>query len=273
MSIRGGVILLGGYEATRCPVKTWWDHSPGTWVPWEPDEATQRRLDAGNDFEERVFADIAATHGTDAVAVGGQRGRDLIDNTIAAMTQGPLLVVGGELPRNTQTARVGLPDLLLRVTPEGAAPKYVPVDVKNYRQFGGESARSRNPVTVSSLANPLNTERVATLSENFPSRFKAAMQLAHYTRMLQEAGFHPGDEWMRGAIIGNVQLVVGDGPGWTLTWVDLDTPSFQTYSRTAQGAVKRTAMERYDHEFGFRVDVARTAATEGHTARRTDPTG
>ena len=41
-----------------------------------------------------------------------------------------------------------------------------------------------------------------------------------------------------------------------LVWLDLAAPTFETYSRS-RGTAKRTAMERYDHEQGFRLKVAR----------------
>ena len=52
-------------------------------------------------------------------------------------------------------------------------------------------------------------------------------------------------------------------PG-VLTWLDLEAPLFETYSRT-HGKAKRSALERYDHEQGFRVKVA-TAASQGAPA-------
>jgi hypothetical protein len=83
------------------------------------------------------------------------------------------------------------------------------------------------------------------------------MQLAHYTRMLQACGHHPGPELLRGAVLGTSQVAVtpADGPGLAFVWHE---PLVETFSRS-RGKVRRSILERYDHEHAFRVKVAENA--------------
>lgn len=259
-------MLLGGYSAFQCPVRTWWDHVPGSRVDMAPTPTLQRRLDAGNRFENEVFATLFATHGADAEVITAESSNERIEQTIYAMRAGVLLVLGGQLPHDHSGARVGKPDVLLRVTPEGASPRYVPVDVKHYQQFGGAlkgTRRRQSPTQFSTLDRPDILLDAPNVSGASPHRFKASMQLAHYTRMLQACGFHPGPDWLKGAVLGTSDigsLVPGVGK-LVLGWFDLSASLFATYSRSRQGSVKRSALDRYDHEFGFRVTVAGRAAT------------
>jgi predicted RecB family nuclease len=72
------------------------------------------------------------------------------------------------------------------------------------------------------------------------------LQLAHYHRMLEAAGH--ASESPLGGIVGKEKLVV---------WYDLNAPLWLS------GGKRRTALERYDFEFDFRLDVAATALCRG----------
>ena len=106
------------------------------------------------------------------------------------------------------------------------------------------------------------------------------MQLAHYTRMLQACGRHPGDELLLGAIVGTSEVAfTPDAPAtWVLAWHNLAEPVVYTYSRS-RGKTKRSLLERYDHEHAFRVKVAHRALQivgspgDPATARHADRTG
>lgn len=77
--------------------------------------------------------------------------------------------------------------------------------------------------------------------------------------MLQACGFHPGPEWLFGAILGTSQLApAGMEPERVFVWYDLTEPTGFTFSRS-RGKVRRSLLERYDHEFDFRVKVAAVA--------------
>jgi predicted RecB family nuclease len=85
------------------------------------------------------------------------------------------------------------------------------------------------------------------------------LQLAHYTRMLQACGLHPGDESLTGAILGKSLVSLADGaPERVFVWYDLAKPVRYTFSRS-RGKVLRSLLDCYDHEHKFRVQVAETA--------------
>ena len=81
------------------------------------------------------------------------------------------------------------------------------------------------------------------------------LQVAHYQRMLEATGWAAPGAPMA-ALIGTDDW----SPTPLVTWIDLSEPLIRTYSRSADGGwLSRSALQRYDHEFGFRVDVATTA--------------
>lgn len=119
---------------------------------------------------------------------------------------------------------------------------------------------------VSTLTAPADRHCRSGFS-NAGSRWRDdALQLAHYTRMLQELGFHPTSgpvadpALLIGGIIGTSDLTELLGEERGITWYDLAAPVERTYSASAPDHTKlRSPLERYDHEFGFRVQVAEAA--------------
>lgn len=246
-------ILLGGYAAKQCPVRTQNDFSPVVpAVEWVPSAEVQANLDAGRQFEDEVFAELLRIHPDAAVLIDPRlRHTDAVDATLAAMRGGAPLVLGGWLPDDVAGGRKGRPDILVRF-----AGGYLPADVKNHKTIDGAKTVSK---PVSSLAQP-DLWWDATGVTKSSHYFEDGLQLAHYTRMLQACGFHPGPEWLFGAILGTSALAVpGMDPEHVFVWFDLAEPSRFTFSRS-RGKVKRSLLERYDHEFGFRVKVAAVAS-------------
>ena len=245
-------VLLSSYAAKQCPVRIQNDYSPAVptlmWVPLPED---QLRLDAGRSFEAAVFARLAALH-PDCVHVDTNMSSEAaIAATLSAMDRNSGLILGGWLPHDPKGGRTGRPDILIR-----GGDGYFPVDIKSHKAL--KTAKKTSAI-LSTLADPATRVSQAELTSATPHRFEDGMQLAHYTRMLQACGRHPGDNQMIGAIIGT-DLVpdVGSTPEWVLTWYDLREPVFWTYSRS-HGRMKRSLLERYDHEHGFRVKVAHRA--------------
>jgi predicted RecB family nuclease len=247
-------VLLNSYAAKQCPVRTHNAFSPVVPAPeWVPSAELQALLDGGREFEAEIFAELLVIHPTTAVLVDpALRGNDAISKTLAAMESGVPLVLGGWLPDDVTGGRTGKPDILVKV--DGG---YLPADVKNHKTLQVAKKTSK---TVSSLARPdfwWDAPGQTACSANY---YEDALQLAHYTRLLQACGLHPGEDRLFGAILGT-SLVAQSGAAaeFVFAWHDLTRPTRPTFSRS-RGKVLRSVLERYDHEHAFRVKVAATAA-------------
>jgi predicted RecB family nuclease len=246
-------VLLGGYAAKQCPVRTHNDFTPLVPVPeWVPSAELQALFDAGRQFEAEVFAELVGIHPDTAELIDPDlRKPAAIARTLAAMESGVPLVLGGWLPDDTAGGRKGRPDLLVRV-----GGGYLPADVKHHKTLGAAKKASK---PVSSLARPDIWWELAGCTAT-SHHYEDGLQLAHYTRMLQACGFHPGPDRLFGAIIGtSTAAVSGRDQEPVFVWHDLSTPTRPTFSRS-RGKAMRSVLERYDHEHDFRVKVAATAA-------------
>lgn len=245
-------ILLSGYDAKRCArrIHNEWDPTIDK-VEWEVPGSLQMSFDAGNAFEAAVFDELRTMlDGSRCVDLSDLRNkRACVDATLQAMNTGVEMIVSGWLPDDVEGGRKGRPDILLR-----AQSGYVPGDVKGHRMI---SRRAKGKVAFSTPAAPMQIATSGGFAAETTARLDDYLQLAHYWRMLQAMGQAPPGG-ARGFIIGS-DLVADLNPGHVLTWVDLDTPVFETYSRS-RGTARRSALERYDHEQGFRVKVATTSA-------------
>jgi len=171
---------------------------------------------------------------------------------VAAIDAGVGLILGGWLPDDSAGARTGRPDLLIRV--DGG---YLPGDVKNHKTV---KPAKKTAAVLSPLTHPASRCSVTALTTATSHRLEDGMQLAHYTRMLQAHGRHPGDRLLFGAIVGTNEVpFTPDAPAErVLAWHNLAEPVVSTYSRSC-GKAKRSLLERYDHEHAFRVKVAHQA--------------
>jgi len=238
----------GRYVAKRCPVRSQLD----VLRPCEPlpmSAAAQRRESRGVVFESEVVASALASLPDVAVVAAedwGERER----LTVEAMEAGVGAIAGGRLPADPVGRRVGAPDLLVRASGSGG---YRAVDVKHHRSLddgpGGLVARC------STLASPGWESAVVDRERSARRQRGDMLQLAHYQRMLEAAGFAAGDG-RSGGIIGVEGLVV---------WYDLDEAIWKTPSSTGKQKA-RTTMEVYDFEFDFRLDIMAVAA-----AHQADP--
>ena len=262
------LILLTGYAAKQCArrVHNEWDPTIES-VLWQTPPELQMRFDAGIAFEADVFATLESE-------LGAERCRNLtniagksatIAATLEAMDQGVEVVLGGWLPDDVLGGRAGKPDILLRHSQVEGAWTYVPGDVKAHQTT---AKRARGVLRFSRPAQPQLVEELPGHAAQTSSRLDDHLQLAHYWRMLQACGRAPEELTPRGFIIGTDQLADLEPLGVVLVWLDLAAPTFETYSRS-RGTAKRTAMERYDHEQGFRLKVARVAASR--TGDANDP--
>ena len=252
MSLRP--ILLSGYAAKSCARAT--HNRYDATIPEQPAETPadlQKLFDLGNTHEDKIFT-YWLDKGGDVVDLRGldEHKAEHITATIAAMTTGRAVILGGRLPDDPVGGRTGKPDALL-ASPSGG---YHPCDVKAHKVLTSESH--------SGLTSTLTRPRLGDAVEHeLGLRYhdRDLLQLVHYWRMLQACGHAASDPW--GSIIGTD---TPDEP--TLAWYDLDEPLFQTFSRS-RGKTRRSSLERYDHEHNFRLRVAQVA--QQRTGSPSDP--
>ncbi|MFC4065215.1 TM0106 family RecB-like putative nuclease [Actinoplanes subglobosus] len=239
-------ILLSGYAAKSCAraVHNAYDPTiPRPEVTVSPE--LQALFDTGVGFEAEVLDAWAALRLPGYVDLRDLDGdkRVHIGATIGAMRAGAAVVVGGRLPDDLDGGRTGKPDILLRDGDHG----YHPADIKAHHVLD----RKHDAAPASTLAAPAWRDAVPLPDGGARHREEDLLQLAHYWRMLEACGH--AAERPRGAICGT------DRPGSPiLIWYDLSAPAFRTFSRTS-GVATRSALERYDHEHGFRRRVAGVA--------------
>ncbi len=246
---RIGLRPLGAYAARRCPVRTQlqFDAPSGVAIA-APSAAMQRRFDKGNEFEALITQQFDGALRIDRDVT------DAVAATVRGMESGAPVIVGGTLPNDDGGGRTGRPDVLVRAgerLSDTGKPCYWPIDVKNHRAL----AESKGlPASVSPLDTPF-FEDAETVDDRFDanseSRRNDLLQLAHYWRMLEACGHGAsGDGPVWGGIIGN------DEPG--VVWADLSWPRFRSNAAPFRDETE-SALQRYDFEFAFRLDIAATA--------------
>jgi predicted RecB family nuclease len=250
-------ILLTGYTAKQCARRVHNEFDPRIeTVEWEVPPELQLRFDAGIAFEAEVFAGLRealpAGGWVDLTDVVGKQAQ--IEATVRSMDDKVDVILGGWLPDDIDGGRTGKPDVLLRV-----GTGYVPGDVKAHQVT---DVRTRGLLRYSLPSAPGNVLELPGRAAKASPRLDDHLQLAHYWRMLEAAGRLPEGVQPTGFIVGTDILDDVDGP--VLVWLDLAQPKFETFSRSSpSGKAKRSAMDRYDHEFGFRYKVAEVARQQG----------
>lgn len=246
-----GVAPQGAYAAKRCPLRVQFDVYPPEGVePLPLPVGAQLRIEEGRAFEAQVFHELRSHH-LDSVTIDDDLDpQDQQDLTFHAMNVGIPLIIGGWVPSDLVGRRTGRPDLLVRAErrPDGRWA-YHPVDVKRHLTVHQKAPKGEvPPVLVSTL------ERLARLGATHDPERTARhrtddlLQLAHYHRLLEAAGRASADAV--GGIIGVEREVV---------WHQLDQPVVrQLWDGSV--AAKEAALQRYDFEFSYRLDVIASAA-------------
>ncbi len=262
MDRQEGPILLSAYAARRCPRRTHNDFDRTIALGSESLElsaSAQERIDSGKEFELDIVAEIMQIHRESVVEIGADLGRSAaICATEGAMSLGVPIIVGGWLPDDVAGGRKGRPDVLLK-SAQPAPWSYYPVEIKRHKVLSKANKKLGNAL-LSPISSPHLTEarRDPEFNERRNRSESDTLQLAHYWRMLQACGRAPTGSTMAG-VIGSDHLDSDREP--RICWFDLADPAFQTFSRSEPDATTaRSALERYDREFGFRSEVAHVAA-------------
>ncbi|MDO5286884.1 MAG: TM0106 family RecB-like putative nuclease [Actinomycetia bacterium] len=257
--------VLDAYAARSCPVKTQNLFLPGLQRPEPVDESLEELFNGGQSFKQQMLGQLVELHGDRAVDCRPWRDRpwpEQVEVARQALAGGAPVVVSGALPWDWNGHRSGRADLWLRGPdhPDGA-PGYYPAMVKLHRVLEKITpGPSHVPVPVSALSRPWleEAQQIPGTALRTATREPDLLQLAHYWRLLEAAGCAAGGA-PYGAIIAtdSVPHLPGRHP---VVWVRLDQKVIRTFSRTAAaGWTRRSALERYDHEHGFRVRVATIA--------------
>lgn len=283
-----GLVLLDADAAVSCPVRTHNRFDPAVPDPGPgaagqdgrpADEPTAARR-ATEAFRGRVLDALAAM--PRAVDLRGLEhdwpGR--FQATARAVAAGRRVIIGPALPPDAAGGRIGEPDALVLGEPAaGGGHGYDPVLVVRHQVL--EPASSARDQRASSLARGLRLVRVRGTAVR-PSREHDLLRLAHHRRVLESAGWAGGGA-AYGGLIGTDRIGYERGVATVrrsprrqappnrqlvLVWADLEAKRLRAEARTAgRGWRAHSALERYDHEFGFRRRIAVEAAARTPSPR------
>ncbi len=247
------MVLLRSNAARSCAVRTMNEFHPGLVLPPRSEPLTPRVPQS----EDRIAAAYERIVRGDGRVVDLRELRTDPESRrtacAEAMAAGADVIVAGML--QSVDHRSGRPNLLVR-DPEGG---YVPGLVRGFklldRRKDGSTAR------ISRLESLGAADDLTGFRFRWQYRWRYALQLAHYYRMLESAGQAP-----RGGAYG---MVVGvddiDGLSQPAVWLKLDEATIGL----AGGQLPEddhdttTPLTRYDIEFARRLAIAEQAAAAG----------
>ena len=277
------MIVLGAYAARSCAVKTHNAFDPTIPEPVrEIDEGLAEIFEGAEQFEDAVIARLVAAAGGRVIdlRLADELSAEIQSGACAeAMAGGADLIIGGLLPLDTEQHRSGRPDVLVRGAdqPDGR-PGYHPLLIKMHkiheRKRPTKTPRPNASLRLSGFGAPApeSADDVPGYGFRLSSRDTDLIQLAHYQRMLEDLGWAaPGRPY--GGLVGTDDWMAEPGREPELiTWMDLAEPLMRTFSRTGDGGwTSRSALQRYDHEHAFRVDVATIASRQGQNGSSPRP--
>ena len=292
MSLPDDPVLLDSYAAIRCPVKVQ-NHfdtsisSPvgGSMAGVRISSELQAERFASREFIDQMLDRLARVTGAlDLRLLAGEDLAVIRDATRDAVGSGVPLIIAPQLPIDYAGHRWGSPSVLVRGADHAeGTPGYLPVHVKPKRML--ERHSRAHQLAGSPLATPWHGERLEMTDARLRTgRENDQLQLAHFWRLLEAAGWQSAGEPVAGIIgkdtvrrtfftegerASEPVLSLASGPGSSGTqmvaWVELSRKQIRTFSRTSSsGWTLRSPLERYDHEHTFRVNLARAARERAH---------
>jgi len=239
----------GAYFAKSCPQRVQLDVlQPCEPLPDSP--FLQKLFRAGDEHEDETIGGVFdEVEGAVVIEADDPDAREW--HTRQAIAQGARLVAGGRLPVDFDAHRVGEPDLLV-----ACGQGYLPVDVKSHKSL--EPARPERTgggtALVSEVASPYFERARVDVDWMARRHVGDLMQLAHYRRLLEAAG------WASTGIGHNVGGICGTEG--VIVWYDLDAPVLEPPEHVELGSLPRriSPMERYDLEFALRLKVVAAAS-------------
>ena len=241
------VPLQGAYVSKRCPVRAQSDYDQsleGQALAMSPMQLA--RANDGNAFEAEIFAELGSTYGAAALEISAGLPDAMKEATLDAIERGATLILGGWLPDDITSRRTGRPDVLVR-----RGTGYLPVDVKHHALTTNSADEPSAAWRLEDLSSSDEAQEVTDTAWRRNRLLEDAFQLAHYWRLLESHDLVPRGVGALGGIIDRTRRVwwiALDAPRWPVWWSD--TPV--------------SALERYDHEFAFRLDII------AHTLARND---
>ena len=254
-------VFLDSYAAKQCVRRIHNDWAPDVPAPGPLPDDVRMRISEGRLFESETVVPLLQEVLGDRceIVVDPIARRDLFGQGSAwgAMNRGVPVIIGARLHPIENGYSPVVPDLLIRVTPDGEDPKYLPADIKYHHTL---KPSPRTQATISALADPSARVTVDSMTAMTTHRVEDAMQLAHYTHVLESLGRHPGPHMRWAAILGTQDFTSLTGDRYGLAWYDLTKPTETTWSATGtKGKRKRSILDCYDHEFALRLRIAEAA--------------
>lgn len=257
----GPTVLLDAWAAASCPVKTQNAFDPAVTLPGSAvaSECNTDLFAGSAAFIDSIDDRLARLPGAADLRTlpGGSRA----DATARSLALGAPVVIGPQLPASPLGHREGSPEVLVRVgATEEERPGYLPVVITRHSVL--ERHHTRAEFTwLAGLDDPSPRRAALSSEQTFrPARQRPLLQAAHYWRLLEDLRLLPARGTPADRLAGIVGTdLVDEHP--VVAWLDLDHRFIRTFSRTAtSGWRARSALDRYDHEHGFRVSVAAHAA-------------
>lgn len=250
------MFTLDAYAARSCPLKVHHAFHPGLTRP--APTGTVNRIPGAAEFLSSAYAAIlAGAPGTvDLRGLADEPSEAQEAACLAAMADGAPVIVGGLLPRDWEGHRAGRPDLLVR----DAAGGYLPGLVKYQRMV--DPRRDDLPFAYADLSDLTRRRTTTGWRYRWHWRWGNALQLAHLWRLLAAHGLEAAGG-PAGLAVGSDDFG-GDGPRASL--IDLEEAAAPPAAGQLGGPVEGaevpapvSALDRYDHEFALRVELAEAA--------------